>query len=103
MAAMTSRDESQRNIIPEYPPGPPSTRSRAVGSKYVAQYGVPATPVQSLSLPHAAMQNWFSQNGIVGSVQSVDVVHCGITHVPVALQTCVPAHGVTPESPKLSH
>ena len=89
----------------------------------VAQYGLPAMLVQSPSLPHAATQTSFSQNGIVESVQSAFVVHCGATHnwfthngadasvqsalvvhigathAPVELQTCVPSHGVMPDKP----
>src|SRR5271170_2421817 len=52
----------------------------ATHAPLVAQYGLPAVVVQSPLLPHAAMQTLFSQNGIVGSVQSVFVVHCGATH-----------------------
>jgi hypothetical protein len=99
--------------------------THATHAPLAAQYGVLLVPAQSASLPHPATQTWFSQNGadveqsaslphiatqkpfshdgIDGSVQSVDVVHCGATHVPVVSQTSVPSHGVTPGRPKLAH
>jgi hypothetical protein len=97
--------------------------TQATHAPFAAQYGV--LPPQSASLPQAATQTWFSQNGadaeqsaslphiatqnpfshdgIDGSVQSVDVVHCGATHAPSLLQTWVPSHAVMPDKPKLEH
>jgi hypothetical protein len=99
--------------------------THATHAPLAAQYGVPLVPAQSASLPHAATQTWFSQNGadaeqsaslphiatqkpfshdgIDGSVQSVDVVHCGATHAPFVSHTSLPSHGVMPDKPKLVH
>ena len=104
---MCSRSRRHRRLRGAHAYRRGSQRTR----RLVAQYGAPDMLAQSPSLPHAATQtlssqngivgsaqsvfvvhcgathSWFTQSGVVGSVQSVFVVHCGATHAPVELHT----------------